>query len=480
MSTKMKYRMRRAANIVITVLFLLITSLQVNAAETEQKTQHIAESIIEPETIQVSELDLGDYSDKMTVGEKQLLSVTLLPLEASETTITYQSSDSNVASINGMGRITALMPGSTRITVSASTVSQSFDLRVVEEEDTTIPVTDIEIGEYESELEVEKTMSLSGTVVPSDATDSAITYTSSNPSVATVSSTGEVKGIQKGNVTIILSAGGVTKKIPLIVKVATAGITLNNDYLVLKLGATYQLSAKVTPAEANQVVTYRSIDTSIANVSADGLVTAKGTGSTTIIVSNDDISMAVSVIVNESVSYKEETANIETIVSEAKVYETCVLASDYPVIDTEMLRSFYETKQVLKIIGDGYTIEIDGKHIVNYNNEFYTDISIIRGKDYLSFTLNQGNELCGPVTVYFEEETGKYLYLYHSRKEKYERIETRNEKELTLSTAGEYRLCEKQQNADMKTILWIVSGGIMLLVISSIVYIIIKRKYWFW
>ena len=44
----------------------------------------------ESEEVVVQEIDLGDYQSQMTVGEKQLLSVTILPLEATEQKLTYR------------------------------------------------------------------------------------------------------------------------------------------------------------------------------------------------------------------------------------------------------------------------------------------------------------------------------------------------------------------------------------------------------
>ena len=71
------------------------------------------ESEEETKTIKAEELDLGDYSTTMIVGEKQLLTVTILPYDATETSVTYSSSNETVATINGMGRITAVSIGST-------------------------------------------------------------------------------------------------------------------------------------------------------------------------------------------------------------------------------------------------------------------------------------------------------------------------------------------------------------------------------
>ena len=506
MKIKMKNGMLNKASIIILAALLFIVPLQTNAAEISEESEMVSdideiimvedeaepEEIItddtetenlttddEIEKVQVSEIDLGDYSEKMLVGEKQLLGVTVLPIKASDTVTTYSSSNTKVATINGMGRITALALGKTTITVTAGDVSQSFEIQVVEEEDETISVTDIEIADHESELEVEETLTVSGTVLPSDATDTDIKYTSSNTSVATVSSAGEVKGISKGDVTITLSAGGVSKNVLLTVKVATTGIRLNEDYLVLKLNDTYQLSAEVTPKEADQNVTFQSADTEVATVSEAGLVTAVGTGSTSIIVSNEDSSVAVSVIVNTAINYNPQN-DAETVVPEEKVYANSILVAEQSIVDSEMLQYFYENKQILKIVGDGYVIEIDGNDIINFNNEFHTDISLIRENDAIRFTLNHGNELCGAVTLRLEEADGKYLYLYNTSKEKYQQIDVSNMNELKLTTAGEYQISKTKIKADMHIVLYVVAAGTAIVIICIVIYILVKRRYWFW
>ncbi len=432
------------------------------------------------ETISVMELDMGDYMEQMTVGEKQLLSVTCLPMDATETSITYTSSKPEVATINGMGRITALAVGTTTITAFCQDVSSSFELEVREEEDTTIPVSDIEIGSHKSELEVEKTLSIYATVLPADATNSMVTYKSSDEGIATVNSTGEVQGISKGTVIIYVTAENITKEVLLTVIVPTTGLSVNNDYLILKKGNTFQLSASVMPTEANQVVTYRSMDEDIATVSDSGLVSAKKVGNTTIMVSNGDSSVAVSVIVNQNaVNEKEDETLVEGLADE-KLYAQSVYVSEVEKIDTETLYHLYETQEVLEIVGDGYMIEVAGKDIVNYQNEFYTDIQLKKEDGGMSFHLNQGKFLCGDVRLYLAESNGKYLYLYNTSKEKYELIQTDNLQELKLTTPGEYRITEQRLSYNSIMVAYLIVIGVVMLLISVGVYIVLKKKYWFW
>ena len=77
-------------------------------------------------------------------------------------------------------------------------------------------------------------------------------------------------------------------------------ITVTPSYVVLKPGATRTLSAKATPASASQSFTYKSGNSSVATVSPSGVITAVGTGSTSITVSNGKATALVTVIVNRS------------------------------------------------------------------------------------------------------------------------------------------------------------------------------------
>lgn len=103
--------------VVLCLNYITCCELNVNASEYDAP-------------VEVSELDLGDYQQQMTVGEKQLLSVTVLPMDATDQTLKFSSSDVSVAKINGMGRITALKAGVTEIVVTCGSVTEKFRLIV--------------------------------------------------------------------------------------------------------------------------------------------------------------------------------------------------------------------------------------------------------------------------------------------------------------------------------------------------------------
>ena len=347
-----------------------------------------------------------------------------------------------------------------------------------------IPVTDIEISDHEEEVEVGKTINLTATALPANATESTITFRSSDINIATVTSGGEVKGISKGYVTIYVSAGSIIKEVNLTVKVKTTGININKEYLVMKPGTAFKLSVSVFPAEAEQAVSYKSTNTSVAAVSGSGVVTAKQTGSATIIVSNGDLSDAVSVIVNRdmesSVAEPEAADSTEAENTSEQTFDENTDVSETPEISEQMLYELYKAGRSMKVTGDGYSIIIDGKKIVNYKNELNTDIELERAGDCIKFNLNDGEYLCGEVTLHIVDVKGKYLYLYNNVKHKYELVSTEEMSGLNLSAPGKYMITAKpirEGNAAVRYIL--IAGGIGIIA-GIAVYVAVKRRYWFW
>ena len=158
----------------------------------------------------------------------------------------------------------------------------------------TVSVTGVSISNSSASLTVGGTKQLSATVSPSNATNKSVTWTSSNTSVASVSSSGLVTAKAPGNATITVktSDGGYTSSCSVTVSAATVsvtGVSISNSSASLTVGGTKQLSATVSPSSAtNKSVTWTSSNTSVASVSSSGLVTAKAPGNATIMVKTND------------------------------------------------------------------------------------------------------------------------------------------------------------------------------------------------
>ncbi len=343
-----------------------------------------------------------------------------------------------------------------------------------------VNVTDIELGDYNEKMKVGDYQSLTAAIVPADATNAVITYRSSDASVVKVNSAGEVKGIAKGKAVIYVSAGDVIKEIPIDVIVGTTGININSTYVVLKSGESYKLTAAAVPEEASQDITYKVVDKNIADVSKAGIINAHNVGDTTVLVSNGDYQTAVTVIVNAgSGTGEDKEAGKEQHKQEIE-YDYEVNAYDNETISTERLYNLYYAKKALSIKGNGYEIVIDGKNIVNYNNEFFTDINLKKEENGATFVINQNEPLCGNITISFDEEYGKYLYLYNESKGKYELLNDNGKQSLTISTSGKYMIIDRRVSVGTGWIIYVLAAGAVIMLIGGIIYVIVKKRCWFW
>lgn len=149
---------------------------------------------------------------------------------------------------------------------------------------TTIDVTSISLSSTSVTLTPNSTKQLTCTILPSDATNKTITWSTSNSTVATVSTSGLVTAKANGTATITAkSANGKTATCSITVSNPVTTIALNKTSETLWNGGTVTLSVTYTPTNAdNRTATWTSSNTSVATVSTTGVVTAKGKGTATI------------------------------------------------------------------------------------------------------------------------------------------------------------------------------------------------------
>ncbi|MDQ2086707.1 Ig-like domain-containing protein [Herbivorax sp. ANBcel31] len=441
------------------------------------------------EEIKVEKIDLGDYQKTMKIGDSQMIMPSVLPTEASGKTFEYKSMDEEVATINGFGRINALSLGETKIIATVDGIRESFVLKVEEREDNS--VTDIEIGEYEEEMEVDSTQNISANVVPANAENSKIEYISSNENVATISSNGEIKALEKGSTSITIKAGDVTKQIKINVVVETTKIDTNKTFLVLREGEKFQLECKVFPKEANQKLEYTSTNSFVIDVDNSGLITALDAGEAAVIVTNGYMQRVVNVIANTKRSIVEEefaipssSADIEDGYKEKFDDETIVIDSkNAPVISSDLLKHLYDTKSQITIEGNEYKIKLDGNDVVNFKNELLTDIDYTKEDEGISIYINEGKNLPGEISILLNDDkfqNAKYLYLFNEAKNQYELLNNLLDQGIIeTNVAGKYLLTEKKLNTLGINISFIILAFISIISVIA-VYIFTKKKYWFW
>lgn len=126
-----------------------------------------------------------------------------------------------------------------------------------------------------------------------------------------------------------------------------------------------------------------------------------------------------------------------------------------------------------------YIINIDGKDIVNCDNELNTSLNLEYTSDDIKFELK--DKICGKMILDFGKivTNQKYLYLYNKDKNKYERIDVKDINRFTIDTEGEY-LITKDKLSDTAINIWYIMAGVCILIVVIVGYVLVKRKYWFW
>ena len=155
-----------------------------------------------------------------------------------------------------------------------------------------VAVTGVTLNKTTLTLEAGASETLTADVVPQNATNKAVVWSSNDGAVATVDNSGKVTAIASGvtTITVITGDGGKTATCAVTVtSKAVMGISLNKTTLSLISGASETLIATISPDDAaNKNVTWSSSNDAVATVDNEGTVTAVAKGVTAITVSTND------------------------------------------------------------------------------------------------------------------------------------------------------------------------------------------------
>ena len=454
----------------------------------------------------------GSYSANMLLGASQQLSPVVSPSYSTDSVV-YLTDDSSVLTVSNSGVVQAVGVGTATITAAAG--NQICAYTIVVSMDSSMIVTEMDLALSSNTIYVGNSVSASLQVRPTSASNYAtVTLTSSNEKVATVNSFGRVTGVAPGKATITATCGSVVATTTVTVlalptdgSTGTSGtvssnsgqvITPSTNYIVLKPGATRTITAKATPASASQSFTFKSGNSSIATVSPTGVVTAVGTGSTSITISNGKATAMVTVIVNRSAdaaSGSDSSADNTTdtpdnsnpipldpvvqAIQDSNEDQVVFNQSEVPTVTSDILNALRTTGKTLCVVGDGYTLNVSGKDVKSTTSEIDTAITFTESAEGLEFELDNGRTL--PCTVQLELDVSNYsrLYLYNTITNKWQYLNSYKDGVITADTAGRYLLTN--QNLRFSNINWtfFIAGGVVIVIIA-ITYIAFKKRYWFW
>ena len=225
--------------------------------------------------IAVTGVTLNKTTLTLEVDWNETLTATVSPADATNQNVTWKSDKPEIVTVDATGKVTGMKVGEATITVTTEDGGKTATCRVIVS-DREIKVSEITLAALA--IYVGESKGIMATVKPDDATNKALTWKSSNETVATVDATGKVTGKKIGTATITATAqdgSGVSGSCTVTVLSAVKKVTVEPATLTLGQNKSYTLkvTVEVFGSGTDTGVTWTSSDTIIAMVDATGKVT---------------------------------------------------------------------------------------------------------------------------------------------------------------------------------------------------------------
>lgn len=234
--------------------------------------------------VKITSMKMNYSSKTIYTGNTLTLKATAKPSNASILTYKWKTSNSKVATVSSKGVVTAKKAGTATITAYATDGSgKKVSCKVTVKN--FVKITSMTLNYTSKTIETGSSLKLKATAKPSNATNQTYKWKTSNSKIATVSSTGTVKALKAGKVTIAAYAtdgSGKKATCKITVKdVPVSSIKLSKTKATLYPGASLTLKATVSPTNATvPAVKWTTSDSTAATVSSTGVVKAVKAGKT--------------------------------------------------------------------------------------------------------------------------------------------------------------------------------------------------------
>ena len=249
----------------------------------------------DPKPVPVQNITLSPSTLELKPGETKSFTVTVKPDNADNRSytanVTSGSEAIRIEDKNGTIDVIGIKAGSGTVTVTAQDGSDtSATCNITVKEEAPVPVTGITLSPTSTTLAVGANQQLTANIIPSNASNKEITWSSSAPTIASVDNNGRVTANATGSATIIAATkdGGFTATCTVTVNAGNTSVTVTPSNVTMTPNQTQQLTATVTTNSSNKTVTWSSSNNGIATVSTSGLVTAKSGGTATITATAND------------------------------------------------------------------------------------------------------------------------------------------------------------------------------------------------
>ena len=264
--------------------------------------------------VSVTSVGVSPTSVSIGIGATTTLTATVTYSDGStDSDVSWTSSDTSVVIVSSIGVVTGVAPVSSTITATSNRDNTKSANAVV-------IVAGVAVTPKIATIGVGKNVTLTAMVVYSDGTtDSDVSWFSSATSVATVSSNGVVTGVATGiaTVTAVSNKDNTKSASAEVTVVAVQTVSVTPKTATINVGESVTLTATVIYSDSttDSDVSWSSSATSVATVSASGVVTGASTGSATIRATSirdgtKSASAVITVVVVESVAITPGTTTI--------------------------------------------------------------------------------------------------------------------------------------------------------------------------
>ncbi len=272
-------------NILSNILSNVNKTSNSNITSNENKTSNDNSSSNTNRNIRVTGVSINEQNVTMYIGQTSSVSATVTPENATNKSVTWKSSDTNVVVVDNNGRLDAKKVGTANIIVTTNDGFKTSTVKVTVVAQS-IPVTGVKLNTSSMTLSKNGKSILKATITPSNATNKEVTWKSSNTSVATVDQNGTVtaKNYGTANITVTTNDGKKTATVKVDVPqppISSISISLKSN--TVYVGSTSKADISYYPTDAaNKTVTWTSSDTSVATVSQFGQIKGISYGVATI------------------------------------------------------------------------------------------------------------------------------------------------------------------------------------------------------
>ena len=225
--------------------------------------------------VTVGYVELDKTEAILQKGKTMTLKATVYPTTLTDKTVTWESSNTKIATVTSAGKVKGVKAGTATITCTSNAAGLKTTCTV------NVVKGTVTLNKTEACVQKGKTTTLKATLTPTTLTDKSVTWTSSDTKIATVSSSGKVKGVKYGTATITCTSNATGAKATC--KVTVGKVVIGVSDVTIKRSRETMLFVTLYPEDlADKSVTWSSSDTQIATVNEEGKVKGIKAGTATI------------------------------------------------------------------------------------------------------------------------------------------------------------------------------------------------------